>query len=513
MYSRTNVLYVILNFIHVLLSDLYWTSHYYYLSMTSTAQATRKASEAKTASTTTNKEWMKLFQVNKVNTELKSLTFVKKLLTISLSNITYLRSMFNEDAYADKSLQGIRLKILKEKSGNEEGELMSKWLLGAFDAIERSYLKELVFFVYFDPDHPEDVYEKYTFNFSYNDGKASFNFHKDDGNKTTEIQMANIMDTTRSLLRNLVVITQGLKPLPDSAYLSMKLAYYDEVTPMDYEPEGFGPSAMTEKPMPRGSFGASIGQVGTSFHSIKLKVDAAGQSEMEEDVMVNNNYVSQESQSQSQMSSSPLTILCICKNSVPDDVMLTCQHCNKRQHGACYRILSKEMIPSPHFCLTCSNDDTRPCTDPKLVKMKEKGGNVGNTCLFRRVLVALRDCDTLSEEDLANKFNLDREWTAGIIGKLVKEGILEFVEEEKNYKVRKEVLETEGFRRYLGTKPKDKFLDQIVSKTGHLNLENEGSKGKKRPSEEVSKEGDVAGGVSRLSKKSKKSKCKDSIKV
>merc|ERR1712227_993781 len=104
-------------------------------------------------------------------------------------------------------------------------------------------------------------------------------------------------------------------------------------------------------------------------------------------------------------------------------------------------------------------------------------------------------------------------WTAGIIGKLVKEGILEFVEEEENYKVRKEVLETEGFRRYLGTKPKDKFLDQIVSKTGHLNLENEGSKGKKRPSEEVSREGDVAGGVSRLSKKSEKSKCKDSIKV
>ena len=388
---------------------------------------------------------------------------------------------------------------------------MSKWLLGAFDAIERSYLKELVFFVYFDPNHPENVYEKYTFNFSYNDGKASFNLHKDEGKKTTEIEMANIKDTTRSLLRNLVVVTEGLKPLPKSAYLSMKLSYYDEVTPMDYEPEGFGPSTTLEKPMPRGSYGASIGQVGTSYHSIKLQVDAAWQSETE-DVIVNNNYVSQESQSQSQMSSSPPTISCICQNIVPDDLMLTCQHCNMRQHGACYRILSKEMIPSPHFCLDCSNDDTRPCTDPKLVKMKEKGGNIGPTCLFRRILVFLRDCDILSEEDLLVKFNLDKEWTIGLIGKLVKEQILTVVEGE-NYKVSKEVLESEGFRRYLGSKPRDKMLDQVVSKTGNLNLENEGSKGKKRPNEEVSREGDVASGVSRLSKKSRRSKSKDYLKV
>jgi len=484
--------------------------------MSCTAQATRNATGIKESSATNTKEWNKVFNVNKVNTEVKSLVFVKKLLTISLSNITYLRSMFNEDAYADKSLQGIRLKILKEKSGNEEGEQMSKWLLGAFDAIERSYLKELVFFVYFDPDHPEDVFEKYTFNFSYQDGKASFNFHKDDGKKKTEVDMANLMDTTRSLLRNLVVITQGLKPLPGSAYLSMKLSYYDDVTPMDYEPDGFGPSTLPEKPMPHGSFGASIGQVGTSFHSIKLKVDAAGQSEAEEAV-VNNNYVTAESQSQSQKTSaSSLSILCICRqNDVEDDIMLTCQHCNTRQHGACYRITSKEMTPSSHFCVPCSNDDSRPCTDPKLVKMSERG-NVATTCLFRRVLVVLREWNTFFLDDLRSKFNLEKEMAGGLCDKLVKEEILEFDEEEEMYKVSKVMLETVGFRRYLGVKPKDQVLDQVVSRTGKLNLENEGSKGgKKRPNEEVSREGDnvSVGGMSRLSKKSKKSRCNDSLKV
>ena len=74
--------------------------------MSCTAQATRNATGIKESSATNTKEWNKVFNVNKVNTEVKSLVFVKKLLTISLSNITYLRSMFNEDAYADKSLQG-----------------------------------------------------------------------------------------------------------------------------------------------------------------------------------------------------------------------------------------------------------------------------------------------------------------------------------------------------------------------------------------------------------------------
>ena len=34
-------------------------------------------------------------------------------------------------------------------------------------------------------------------------------------------------------------MTNSLGPLPNTAYLSMKLNYYDEVTPEDFEPAGF----------------------------------------------------------------------------------------------------------------------------------------------------------------------------------------------------------------------------------------------------------------------------------
>ena len=69
--------------------------------------------------------------------------------------------MFSEDAYSKKSLSGMPIQILREKSGNEEAEILSQWLIGAFEAIELKYLKDLVFFVYIDEDKPEEVYEKY----------------------------------------------------------------------------------------------------------------------------------------------------------------------------------------------------------------------------------------------------------------------------------------------------------------------------------------------------------------
>ena len=56
--------------------------------------------------------WGKIFPT-KVETQQASLTYVKKLLTVGVSSITYLRSMFPEEAYTQKNLNGLTLKILK----------------------------------------------------------------------------------------------------------------------------------------------------------------------------------------------------------------------------------------------------------------------------------------------------------------------------------------------------------------------------------------------------------------
>ena len=144
--------------------------------MSSTAQKERAKQSQTISNLSHESNWSGIFP-NKVDTTQKSVTFVKKLLSVSLSNITYiryililtylprklffLRSMFSEDAYAKKSLGGMPIQILREKSGNEEAKMLSKWLLGAFEAIELKYLRDLVFFFYIDKDKPEEVYEKY----------------------------------------------------------------------------------------------------------------------------------------------------------------------------------------------------------------------------------------------------------------------------------------------------------------------------------------------------------------
>ena len=116
--------------------------------------------------------WSKTFPA-KIETQNQSCIFVKKLLTVSISNITYLRSMFPEEAYANRSMDGLPLKILMEKNKVKEAATLASWLVRAFDALEKRFLRELLFLVYLDPACQETILEMYTFKFSYPGGKVS----------------------------------------------------------------------------------------------------------------------------------------------------------------------------------------------------------------------------------------------------------------------------------------------------------------------------------------------------
>ena len=77
-----------------------------------TAMSTLQKSRQKENIETKVDTWKKIFPT-KVETQQASLTYVKKLLTVGVSSITYLRSMFPEEAYTQKNLNGLTLKILK----------------------------------------------------------------------------------------------------------------------------------------------------------------------------------------------------------------------------------------------------------------------------------------------------------------------------------------------------------------------------------------------------------------
>ena len=91
---------------------------------------------------TVQTSWSKIFP-NKVDNKTESFQFTKKLLTVAVSNIAYIRNIFPEEAFANKSLDKMPLKILKQRSPCKDAGIAASWLLGAFEAIEKEYLKVL----------------------------------------------------------------------------------------------------------------------------------------------------------------------------------------------------------------------------------------------------------------------------------------------------------------------------------------------------------------------------------
>ena len=67
--------------------------------MSSTPQRVRADNITSSKSQMKSGTWSKCFPT-KMSTESSSCTFVKKLVTVAVSNITYLRTMFPEQAYA-----------------------------------------------------------------------------------------------------------------------------------------------------------------------------------------------------------------------------------------------------------------------------------------------------------------------------------------------------------------------------------------------------------------------------
>ena len=180
--------------------------------------------------------------------------------------------MFPESAYANKSLDGLPLKILKGKNENPGAQKVANWMIGAFDALEKKYLKELMMLVYKDGSNPDVVEEMYTFKFSYPGGQTTCQLRhgKEDFTKITD---DNIYNSTQRLLRSLIILTQDMNQL-DNYTMTMKLTYYDDVTPTDYEPPGFVPTPLVQPQLPAGAVVLQSGDVSTLHHTVHPGVRA-----------------------------------------------------------------------------------------------------------------------------------------------------------------------------------------------------------------------------------------------
>ncbi|KAH9618153.1 hypothetical protein KSS87_002037 [Heliosperma pusillum] len=215
-------------------------------------------------------------------TEQDSLLLTRNLLRIAIYNISYIRGLFPEKYFNDKSVPALEMKIKKLLPLDAESRRLIDWMEkgecslnlrfyvkkfvyvanrivilsslavccyfpGVYDALQKKYLKTLLFSICEAINGT--TMEEYTFSFSYpnpDSEEVSMNISragskKQGGtfNSTNEVTPNQMKSSACKMIRTLVQLMRTLDKMPEERTILMKLLYYEDVTPSDYEPPFF----------------------------------------------------------------------------------------------------------------------------------------------------------------------------------------------------------------------------------------------------------------------------------
>lgn len=252
-------------------------------------------------------------------TEQDSLLLTRNLLRIAIFNISYIRGLFPEKYFNDKSVPALEMKIKKLLPVDAESRRLIDWMeKGVYDALQKKYLKTLLFCVCEAVDGP--MIEEYAFSFSYSDSEkqeVSMNINRTGSkkqggafkcNSTTDITPQQMRSSACKMIRTLVQLMRTLEKMPEERTILMKLLYYDDVTPSDYEPPFFRGCSEEEAnhPWVKNPLKMEVGNVNSKHFVLALKVksvldpcedDNEGiQDDMSDDEMQNNDYYDTDSE-------------------------------------------------------------------------------------------------------------------------------------------------------------------------------------------------------------------------
>ena len=229
------------------------------------AHLVRGATES-AANTPVSKTWAHIFP-KQVESAEQSLKFVQKLLAVGVSNVVYLRNTFPKEAFAEgKALGKVPIRMLRSNNPVEEAGCLAAYILSAMEAIDKKFLRELHLIIHQDGNlNANTGLEVYTFRYICLISDLPMNYcydrftYPEDGSVLLDMgveregsgkvrNQENLKQDTASLLRTLLDHTKGLPPLPDNCFITVDLTYYDEMVPIDYQPEGFKESAIFQVP-------------------------------------------------------------------------------------------------------------------------------------------------------------------------------------------------------------------------------------------------------------------------
>ena len=186
----------------------------------------------------------------------QSLTLMRNMMRLYLSNVCHGRGLFPESDFERRDvcqLEGVPSLGHREGPVTAEAMRLLSWMeKGVFDALKLRYLDQCVLVVS-DDEAAERVREAWVLKMQWTtdaDGNSvprmAFGregherYLQQGGERVTK---EAVRDVSQHLMRSLHTLLSGLPPLPKATWLSMKLLYREDVTPDDYEPEGFVPAA------------------------------------------------------------------------------------------------------------------------------------------------------------------------------------------------------------------------------------------------------------------------------
>ncbi|KAK1442639.1 HORMA domain containing protein [Babesia gibsoni] len=221
----------------------------------------------------------------KTITAVESTNVLRNFLKVGVSSIVYLRNLFAESVFEDTAIGGLQLKRLT-RSIPETAALMDWIDHGVFDAMSCEYLKDVILGIH---NSRNDTLESYTFSFKYGDRQGdksgnvsvqiSVSAETDDnkqdnsGNNTISVDKEQVKNQTVQVLRELVLLAQSLSPLPESRYLSMKLLYYENRVPPEYEPQHFRNAVVNEdQKVETINVNQQVGSLETGHHNLAVDV-------------------------------------------------------------------------------------------------------------------------------------------------------------------------------------------------------------------------------------------------
>ncbi|KAF7123223.1 hypothetical protein RHSIM_Rhsim12G0026000 [Rhododendron simsii] len=212
----------------------------------------------------------------------------RNLLRIAIFNISYIRGLFPEKYFNDKSVPALEIKIKKLMPMDAESRRLIDWMekgmLSVYDALQKKYLKTLLFSVCEAVEGP--MIEEYAFSFSYSSSdnqEVSMNIKRNGDkkqggtfkyNSTTEVTPNQMRSSACKMVRTLIQLMRTLDRMPEERTILMKLLYYDDVTPVDYEPPFFRGCTEQEayNPWNKNPLKMEVGNVNSKHFVLALKV-------------------------------------------------------------------------------------------------------------------------------------------------------------------------------------------------------------------------------------------------